>query len=97
MRTDIADIFMNTEAFAVELSFYQSKNHQPVAIKAQHFDDESDMGSVLLKRIVCSYDDISQILSTDGYFIIDGDKYGVKSYESDEHHLMMYILAQKGR
>ena len=91
LKSDLA-VFLNGDEFAYEVEYIL--NTTSTLLTVQFFDDESDVADTMVRKIVADYDDIPTI-SRSGYFVIDGDKYGVLDFRLDEEQLIMQIVLQK--
>ena len=92
LETDLA-VFFNTDEYAVDVTYHHSGVTTTVTV--QFFDDESDMGDSMMRKLIAKVTDVPTI-SKSGYFLINGDKYGVIDFKPDEQGLIMQILLQKG-
>ena len=93
LKSDFETVFLNKDEFAQEVKYYLGSTSTTVTV--QHFDEESDLGDSMMKKMVCKVDDLPN-LSEDGYFLIDTVKYGILDFRPDEENVMMQILLQKG-
>jgi len=92
LREDL-DVFFNDEEFAEEVIYYLGATSTSVVV--QFFDEESDLGDSLLRKMVVKVDDLPSI-SREGYFLINGAKYGIIDFFPDEQNLIYNVLTQKG-
>ena len=92
INQDLA-VFFNTGEFAREVDYFLGSVSNKVVV--QFFDEESDLGDSMMRKLVVKLDDIPNI-SRNGYFIIDGEKYGVIDFMPDEQGLIQQVILQKG-
>ncbi len=87
------DVWFNVDEFARRVRFYVGTSSTEVAV--QFFDEESDLGDSMMRKLIVKKSDLQNI-SKDGYFLIDGVRYGVVDYIPDEENLIYNVLLQKG-
>ena len=92
LKSDL-DVFFNIGEFAQEVDYYLGSISTTIAV--QFFDEESDLGDSMMRKMVLRYDDLPN-LSKSGYFVIDSEKYGVLDFVPDEERLVWNIILQKG-
>lgn len=91
LKSDLA-IFFTDDEFAEEVEYNLGTDSYPVTV--QFFDEESALGDTMLRKVIAKFDEIQNI-SKDGYFRINGDKYGVISFMPDEQKLIQQIILRK--
>ncbi len=87
------DTFFNVDEFAQEVKYYLGATSTSVVV--QFFDEESDLGDSMLRKLVVKVSSLPD-LSTDGYFLIGGEKYGVVDFMPDEQNLIFNVITQRG-
>lgn len=92
LKSDL-DVFFNIGEFAEEVKYYLGGTSTDVEV--QFFDEESDLGDSMLRKLIVRYDDLPN-LSKDGIFLINDDKYGVLDFMPDEERLLWNVILQKG-
>lgn len=93
LKSDL-DTFFNVEEFGQTVDFYIGSTSTSVDV--QFFDQESDLGDSMFKKMVMRVGDLPNI-SKQGYFIINNEKFGVVDFRPDEENLILQILLQKAK
>ncbi len=91
LKSDL-DTFFNLDEFAQDVTYYLGSISSEVTV--QFFDEESDLGDSMMRKLICRVSDVPS-LSKDGYFIINGIKYGVIDFMPDEEGLIQQVILQK--
>ena len=92
LKSDL-EAFFNVGEFAQEVSYYLGAISTTITV--QFFDQESELGDSMMRKMVFKKDDLPNI-SKEGYFLINTIKYGVIDFRPDEENLLMQVILQKG-
>lgn len=92
MKEDLS-IFFNEDEFGQEVSYYQGSSSTKLFV--QFFDEDAETTSSLLRKMIFPETALPN-LSTSGYFLIEGVKYGIIDFDLDEQSLLMQVILQKG-
>lgn len=92
LKSDL-DTFLNDEEFAEEVFYFNGSTSTKVTV--QFFDEESDLGDSMMRKLVCRVEDLPNI-SKDGYFLIQTVKFGILDFRPDEENRLQQVLLQKG-
>jgi len=86
------EAFFSLNEFAQKVTYYLGAI--PVDVDVQFFDQESDLGDSMMRKLVIKKADLPN-LSKDGYFIINEVKYGVVDFMPDEENLIQQVILQR--
>ena len=92
LESDLA-VFLNTEEFAYTVEYHVGTD-PVVEVEVQFFDEESDLGDSMMRKLVARVSDVPTI-SKNGFFMVEGDKYGIIDFRPDEENLILQVLLQK--
>ena len=93
LKSDL-DVFLNEDEFAQEVYYFLGSSSTKVTV--QFFDEESDLGDSMMRKLICRITDLPNISKENSYFLINTVKYGILDFNPDEENVMLYVLLQKG-
>jgi hypothetical protein len=91
---DDLSVWLNVDEFAEEIDYVDAVG-LVTKVVVQFFDDESDLGDSMFRKLIARKTDLPT-MSKNGYFLINGDKYGIVDFNPDEQDLLWNVLTQKG-
>ena len=91
LKNDL-NVFFSIDEFAQDVSYYLGA--VSTTVRVQFFDEESDLGDSMMRKMVFKKDDLPNI-SKSGFFLIDTKKYGIIDFRADEENLIMQVILQK--